>query len=359
MTKLWLTVLAMCASTVGFESAYLPEPEPEHATIIFAGDAMMHKSQLAAAKQPDGSYSFDECFAQVAPLISAADYAVVNLEAPLGGKPYAGYPCFCMPDSYGYALRDAGFDMLLTANNHTLDRNDRGLRRTIAMLDSIGVDHLGTYANPAARAKAIPYIVDVNGFKIGFLNYTYGTNGIEPQTNAVVDYIDQALIKRDIAATRDAGAELVCVAIHWGIEYKLLPNAEQRRLANEILKQDVDLLIGGHPHVIQPMEMRVRDDGRRQLLVYSLGNFISGMRDRDCRGGAMVEAYISRSPEGEARVDSAAYRLVFTEQPLAPGENFRVVLSDSATTWLEERDAFAKSATDIFSTHNINVPAAQ
>lgn len=347
-----LAMLAIYAKVMGLAC----EEHTEHATLLFAGDAMMHKSQLAAAQQPDGSYAFDECFAGLAPVISAADYAVVNLEAPLGGKPYAGYPCFCMPDSYGFALRDAGFDMLLTANNHTLDRNDRGLRRTVTMLDSIGVHHLGTYANPAARAQSIPYIVDVKGFKIGFLNYTYGTNGIKPQTDAVVDYIDEALIKRDIAATRQAGAELVCVAIHWGIEYKLLPNAEQKRLADALLAQDVDMVIGGHPHVIQPMEMRSRDDGRRQLLVYSLGNFISGMRTTDCRGGAMVEAYISRSPQGEARIDSAAYRLVFTEEPKTAGANFRVVEADSATTWLPQRDAFVSSATRIFSTHNIDVP---
>lgn len=347
-----LTLLAICAKVMGLTC----EEHNEQATILFAGDAMMHKSQLAAAQQPDGSYSFDECFAGLAPVINAADYAVVNLEAPLGGKPYAGYPCFCMPDSYGYALRDAGFDMFLTANNHTLDRNDRGLRRTVQMLDSIGVDHLGTYANPAQRAQAIPYIVEVKGFKIGFLNYTYGTNGIKPLTDAVVDYIDPALIKRDIETTRQAGAELLCVAIHWGDEYKLLPNATQKRLANEILAQDVDMVIGGHPHVIQPMEMRTREDGRRQLLVYSLGNFISGMKTPNCRGGALVETYISRTTEGEARLDSAAYRLVYTDTPTAKGANYRVVLADSATTYLTERDAFVTSATAIFSNHNIDVP---
>lgn len=353
MSNALLAMLAIFANVIG--NAY----EPEQATILFAGDAMMHKSQLAAAQQPDGSYTFTECFAQLAPLVSEADYAVVNLEAPLGGKPYSGYPCFCMPDSYGYALRDAGFDMFLTANNHTLDRNDRGLRRTITMLDSIGVDHLGTYANPAQRSESIPYIVDVKGFKIGFLNYTYGTNGIEVQGNAVVDYIDPALIKRDVEATRAAGAELICVAIHWGIEYKLLPNATQKRLADEILAQGVDMVIGGHPHVIQPMEMRVSDDGHRQLLVYSLGNFISGMQAKDCRGGALVETYISRTPDGSAQIDSAAYRLVFTEQPLNYKENFRVVEASSATSWLPQRDAFVKSATAVFSEHNINVPAAK
>lgn len=347
-----LAMLVIYAKIMGLAC----EEHTEHATILFAGDAMMHKSQLAAAQQTDGSYAFDECFAGLAPVISAADYAVVNLEAPLGGKPYAGYPCFCMPDSYGFALRDAGFDMLLTANNHTLDRNDRGLRRTVTMLDSIGVDHLGTYANSAERAKAIPYIVDVKGFKIGFLNYTYGTNGIKPQKDVVVDYIDPDLIKRDIEATRQAGAELLCVAIHWGIEYKLLPPASVKRMADELLAQDVDMVIGGHPHVIQPMEMRQREDGRHQLLVYSLGNFISGMSNTDCRGGAMVETYISRTPDGEARIDSAAYRLVFTEQPMKSGDNFRVVDADSATTWLPERDAFVTSATSIFSAHNINVP---
>jgi len=158
--------------------------------IVFAGDAMQHEAQNKAAKQADGTYSFDECFASIAPYVQAADYAIVNLETPLGGAPYSGYPMFCAPDSYSMALKNAGFDLMLTANNHALDKRDKGAKRTLDVLDEQGLAHVGTYRNKADREKSLPLIKDINGFKIGFLNYTYGTNGIKVQ-NDVVERIRQ------------------------------------------------------------------------------------------------------------------------------------------------------------------------
>ena len=171
---------------------------PEEAELLFVGDAMMHQSQINAARKPDGTYDYDACFDSVRPWISDADYAVVNLETPLGGAPYSGYPMFCAPDSYAKALRDAGFDLALTANNHCLDRRDRGVRRTIAVLDSLGMPHIGTYADPSKRDSLALHIADINGFRIGFLNYTYGTNGIKHGQEVAVDPIDIDLIRSDI-----------------------------------------------------------------------------------------------------------------------------------------------------------------
>lgn len=328
------------------------------ASLLFAGDAMMHQKQIDVARQADGSYDYSTCFTNIAPLISEADYAVVNLETPLNGAPYSGYPQFNTPDSYVDALKAAGFDMFLTANNHTLDRYDRGLCRTIDVLNAKGVDHLGTYRNAAARDSVIPMVKDINGFKVGFLNYTYGTNGIEIRGNVVVDYIDKEKIKRDVKRTRDAGAELVCVTIHWGDEYRLLPNATQKSLADFILGQGVELLIGGHPHVIQPMEMRVGSDGKKQLLVYSLGNFISNMTKRDTRGGAIVRAHLKRDDQGRAYVDAADYDMVFTIPGVAGKENFHLVYADSCSnaTYKGACQEFRRAAKDIFDKHNVDVP---
>ncbi len=332
---------------------------PQHATLLFAGDAMMHKGQLAAARALDGSYDFSEYFSFIAPQISSADYAVVNLETPLGGAPYSGYPCFCAPDSYADALKEAGFDMCLTANNHTLDRRDRGLRRTTDVLTAKGIDHVGTYRNSAQRDSILPLIKDISGIRVGFLNYTYGTNGIKIQGDVVVDYIERDCISRDIRRTRDAGAEIVCVAIHWGEEYKLLPNRRQRQLADFLVAEGADMVIGGHPHVIQPMEMR-RDSitGRKHLVVYSLGNFISDMKTTDTRGGALVTAYVSRDSNGTAQVDSASYNLVFTEPGRQGASNFRLVYADSCTStaYKTMAQAFTRSARKIFAEHNIDVP---
>ena len=210
---------------------------PQEVSLVFAGDAMQHQGQLDAARRPDGSYGYDGCFDAVAPYISAADYAVVNLETTLGAGGFTGYPCFCSPDSYAEALRDAGFDMMLTANNHTLDRLDKGLHRTISVLDSLGVDHLGTYHDGESRQRALPMVKDIKGIKIGFLNYTYGTNGLTVKGDAVVDYIDTDLMASDIESARAAGAEILAVAVHWGVEYKLLPHPSQKALADFLVGQ--------------------------------------------------------------------------------------------------------------------------
>lgn len=333
---------------------------PQEVSLVFAGDAMQHQGQLDAARRPDGSYGYDGCFDAVAPYISAADYAVVNLETTLGAGGFTGYPCFCSPDSYAEALRDAGFDMMLTANNHTLDRLDKGLHRTISVLDSLGVDHLGTYHDGESRQRTLPMVKDIKGIKIGFLNYTYGTNGLTVKGDAVVDYIDTDLMASDIESARAAGAEILAVAVHWGVEYKLLPHPSQKALADFLVGQGVDLIIGGHPHVIQPMEVRHSEKyGKDVLLVYSLGNFISNMKTTDTRGGAIVKAVLRRGDDGVARFANASYSLVFTVPPAGGVSGYRLypAMSDGIpASWRDRCRAFTSSAERIFTRHNISVP---
>lgn len=331
----------------------------DEAEILFAGDAMQHQSQLLAARTPSGAYDYAPCFAALAPYIASADYAVVNLECPLGGAPYSGYPMFCAPDDYARALRAAGFDLALTANNHMLDRRDRGLRRTVAALDSIGLPHIGVYPSPEARADLLPFIADIKGFRVAFLNYTYGTNGITPAPGTVVDYIDTLTMRRDIRAARAAGAEIIAACIHWGVEYRLLPEPSQRSLAAALRAMGADIVMGGHPHVIQPMELTPDPDGRPGLTVYSLGNFLSGMRTADTRGGALASVTLRRDSLGRAYVADAAYRLVFTLTPTRPGENFRLIPAEQPAPDPEreaQRREFVSHADHVFTRHNIAVP---
>lgn len=330
----------------------------DKAEIVFAGDAMQHQVQIDAAKRNNNTYSYKDCFSAIEPYIKDADYAVVNFETTLGGTPYSGYPMFCAPDSYSQALADAGFDLFLTANNHSLDRRDKGVRRTLDILDQQNIAHVGTYRNKADRDKSMPFIKDINGYKIAFLNYTYGTNGIKIQKDVVVDYIDKAKIKKDIENARTAGAEVLCVAMHWGVEYVLLPNAVQKDLANFLTEQGVDLIIGGHPHVIQPMEMRwSKAFNKKVLLVYSLGNFISNMKTNDTRGGAMVKVQLSRNCEGRAIVDSASYRLIYTLRPDKNSSNFRIIPVEDCVNSEQKRncDIFVNNAEKIFNKYNIDV----
>ena len=329
----------------------------EEATIVFAGDAMQHKSQLENASRGGGVYDYSETFAEIASWVQSADYAVVNLETTLGDHNFSGFPMFCTPDSYASALKDAGFDLFLNANNHTLDRRDNGLRRTVRVLDSLGVAHTGTYTDAAARNASVPLVRDINGFKVAFLNYTYGTNGIDIQGNVVVDYIDRKKMTADIKSARSAGAELVVVLPHWGIEYELTERAPQRELAKFMLDNGADAVIGGHPHVIQPMHRT--GDG---AVVYSMGNFVSGMRTTDTRGGAMVSMHIKRDKAGKAVIDDMKYRLVFTI-PGQPGRRSdRLIFVDpdtdiaaSAGGMSGQCRAFVANATRTLDRHNTNV----
>ena len=325
----------------------------QEADLVFVGDAMQHKAQIDAAHRPDGTYDYSECFTALNDYISGADYAVVNLETPLGGRPYTGYPCFSSPESYVDALADTGFDLFLTANNHTLDKRDRGLTRTLDSLDAKSLSHIGTYRNKAERDTMLPFIRSVNGFKISFLNYTYGTNGIRLTSDAVVDYIDKELIKMDIDSAKSKGAELVAVCIHWGEEYKLLPNTSQKSLAGFLVENGADMVIGSHPHVIQPIEMRTDTSGNNALVVYSLGNFISNMKTRDTRGGIAVKVKLRRDSTGKARVADASYKMLFTI-PASDGHNFRVMPVEHVDhpLWTEKCRQFTESAERIFKTHN-------
>ena len=334
------------------------------ADLLFVGDAMQHQAQLDRAKElgTNGSYDYSDCFTLIAPEITKADYAVVNLEVPLGGGPdYTGYPCFSAPDSYAAALKDAGFDLFLTANNHCLDRRDKAARRTLLALDSLGVDHIGTYRDAAQRDSLVPFIKDIHGIKFGFLNYTYGTNGIEPRDGVEVSLIDRDKMAREIKKTRQAGAEFVVVTVHWGVEYVLLENANQRSLTDFLIDQDVDMIIGSHPHVIQPMKV-VRNERSQKdvLVVYSLGNFISNMKTVDTRGGALVRATVERDESGRPVLKSADYDIFFSAKPDGGRSNFKVIPS-----WMPQQmppaqyghwKLFENSAERIFNQYNVEVP---
>lgn len=338
---------------------FSPAAELPSAEILFAGDAMQHGPQLEAARSVGGLYSYDDCYEAIDSIISAADFAVVNLETPVGNRTFSGYPCFSAPASYAKALKDAGFDLLLTSNNHSLDRGDSGVRRTLAVLDSLGIAHVGTYMNSKLRQRELPYIEDINGFKVGFLDYTYGTNGIVIREDVVVDYIDRKRIESDIALARGAGAEILCVAMHWGLEYLMLPSAHVKSDAEFLKSRGVDIIVGGHPHVIQPMELSVNPvTGRNCALIYSLGNFISNQQKVDTRGGALAKIVLRRLADGTPYVDTLSYRLVFTVPGRRGVRNFRVYPAESPEIPADMsslRNNFVQRAENIFDKHNVNI----
>lgn len=309
-----------------------PEPEPEPAaqpataTLLVCGDAMAHSPQLNDAyDSATGEYDFTHMFRSVRDTISAADYSVVNLETTLAGPEYTGYPTFSSPDSFAEALRDAGFDLMLTANNHCCDRWFDGLSRTLDVLDGLGVAHVGTYRTAEERAKDNGvYLADVGGISVAFVGYTYGTNGIplaEGKEFSVslfnTDYMtdvstpDTAQIEADLAAARALDPDLICVLIHWGLEYHTTQSEYQERVADLLIENGADIIFGGHSHVPQPMEWRTVtcDDGteRTAFVLYSLGNFISSQKDRYTDTTAAVQLTLTRDETGETAVTDVAY----------------------------------------------------
>lgn len=355
MWGLLFTVLSLISAT-GVSG------ETHQAVLLFVGDAMQHQAQLDKAKEiGKGEYDYTDCFSLIAPSILQADYAVCNLEVPLGGGPdYTGYPCFSAPDSFAESLKDAGFDLMLTANNHCLDRRDKAARRTLDALDSLKLDHIGTFRNIEERDSLVPLIKDINGFKIAFLNYTYGTNGITPSEGMEVALIDKDKIEKEIKIAKEKRAEIIVVAMHWGIEYVLIENNIQRTLADFLIDNGVDMIIGGHPHVVQPMKtIYNQKEDKDVLVVYSLGNFISNMKTADTRGGAMVWTTLTRDSIGRARFGNAEYELLFAAKP-EENKNFKVIpgwLEDSVPTSQKYHwDIFKRGALKIFNEHNVNVP---
>lgn len=274
LTTLAITLLQIWGNWVS--------PIPSTASLYFAGDAMQHIAQIESALQTDGTYSYKECFTYVKEQVSEANLAICNLEVTLGGEPYRGYPQFSAPDEFASALKDAGFDILLTANNHCLDRRNKGLIRTLDVLDSLGIAHVGTYRDSAERDSLYPYLTTVNNITFAILNYTYGTNGIPANPPCIVNFIDTAQILIDINKARAKKADVIIACMHWGDEYVLKQNKTQEQLTDWLIENGVDHIIGNHPHVIQPTELRKdKYNGGHHFIAYSLGNYISNMSARN------------------------------------------------------------------------------
>jgi poly-gamma-glutamate synthesis protein (capsule biosynthesis protein) len=268
-----------------------PEPEPITATLTVAGDIMSHMPQTNDAYVAEtGEYDYTPMLRYAKPWVEQADLAVGNLETTFSGGPnYSGYPAFNTPDALGYALKDMGFDLLSTTNNHCLDRGYSGLCRTLDTLDEIGLAHVGTYRTQEERDENHGIVVaDCGGISIAFLSYSYGTNGIPVPSDKPysvnlfnTDYAttmstpDTALLESDMAAARALGCDLIAVVLHWGIEYQLKPNTYQQTIAQTMIDLGADIILGGHPHVLEPYEFVTTESGNTGFVCYSLGNFIS------------------------------------------------------------------------------------
>lgn len=327
-------------------------------TLLFVGDLMQHQAQIDAARTGPSSYDYAACFQHVRDEIKRADVAIGNLEVTLGGPPYRGYPAFSAPDEFLYALQQTGFDVLLTANNHCLDRGPKGLQRTLARLDSVGMAHAGTYVDAAQREATYPLLIEKKGFRLAILNYTYGTNGLQPRPPHIVNYIDKEQMRTDILKARRLCPDVIIACMHWGVEYRSLPEKAERELADWLLAQGVDHVIGSHPHVLQPVE--VKRDARtpaRHVVAYSLGNFLSNMSQEKTDGGMLLKLELQRVFRITRLVD-CSYALVWTARPALSGKkNFELYpatfveqsLRNQEAKWMER---FLEGTRRLFGQYN-------
>ena len=294
--------------------------EDTNIKINVIGDIMCHNSQYfdaydSSTKEYDFTYAFDD----IKEATADADLFIGNIETTFAGKErgYSNYPKFNSPEHLAYDLKELGIDILTTANNHCMDTGYSGLESTLNYLDDAGISHTGT--NRSIEEQNTVLVKDINGFKIAFLSFTYGTNGISiPNDKSyAVNLIDEEFILSQIKLAQEQSVDLICASMHWGIEYQTVQNEQQERLADFLIKNGVGIIFGSHPHVLQPMEIRevTLDNGeiKKGFVIYSLGNFMSGQTQKGTRTSIILNLDIRKNRKNsEIFIDNISFIPIYT-----------------------------------------------
>ena len=334
----WILVLLILAGASA--PARAEGGQANQAVFRCLGDFVLHMPVIDAARTADGGLDFPAMLAPVADLIGAADFTVANVDGVMGASDvYSGYPRFSSPVELMDALQDAGVDMLTMANNHALDCDYAGVIAQLDACDARGMDHIG-----AARTQQehdTPQIREINGIRVGFLNYTAHANGREeacvPEAAAYgINFAYTANFAADAQALRDAGAEAVVAFMHWGEEYNRVADEEESVLASRLIAAGVDVIVGGHPHVIQRIYwhegQRLSDGGAQTTLCcYSLGNFLSNQQSEYQNCGIIFEFTLKKDAGGHVTVHSPGYIPVFVwREEAGQGYTYRVLATERA-----------------------------
>lgn len=294
---------------------------PEDITInmTVAGDILCHNTNFWDAYVAElDDYDFSYSFEDIKKYFDNADVAIGVLETNFAGRDigYTNYPLFNSPEHLATDLKELGFDILGTANNHCLDKGFSGMVSTLEELDKAGIDHMGTYATEEDSKEYL--IKDVKGIKMAFLTYTYGTNGIPIPTGKEfsVNITDKEKILADLENVKKENVDVICVNMHWGDEYSLKPNSNQKDLADFLFENGVDLILGSHTHCLEPMEKRTitMEDGTTKdgFIIYSLGNFMSGQKHENSRQSVILDIQLTKNGEtNKISVDSVTYTPIY------------------------------------------------
>lgn len=291
------------------------------------GDIMCHNTQYQSAYS-NGQYDFSHVFEDIKSKIEPADIAIGNLETTFAGSKigYSSYPTFNTPEALATDLKELGIDVLSTANNHSLDKGYTGVEKTIEYLDQAGIAHTGTYSSEEASEQITA--LEVNGMRMGFLAYTYGTNGIPvPKGKSYcINLIDKEKILSDLNKAKELDLDLIVVQMHWGQEYQAKPNQEQKDLADFLFQNGADIILGSHPHVLQSMEKRevTMPDGstKQGFVIYSLGNFVSGQVKAYTKQSVILNIQLTKSGKTKRiNIDSVDYTPIYTFK----GNRYRIL----------------------------------
>lgn len=296
------------------EATNTEEDSPINFTLTAIGDTLCHNTQYWDAYNSETKeYDFSYVYEDIKYYTKVADITVGSLETTFAGedKGYSNYPTFNSPDSLATSLKKIGVDIISLAGNHALDYGYSGLCRTIDVLDESDISHLGTYKTEEEQEKLL--IKNVKGVKIAFINYTYGTNGIPVPSDKkyCLNLIDKNLISKQIEKAKEQNVDMIVACMHWGTEYKTVANNEQKELADYLFKNGVDIIIGNHPHVLEPMEKKTitLDDGTTKdvFVVYALGNFTADQRDEITRDSAILNLNITKNLDGKISINKVNY----------------------------------------------------
>lgn len=306
------------------------------------GDILIHDTVFFDAATDDG-FDFKPMLAPVKDILVKPDILLANQETILGGLELglSGYPTFNSPQEVGEALMDAGVDIVSNANNHTLDKGEKGIQTSLSYLSEVGLPYVGSFKDSEDKQRL--RVLNQNGIKIAYLSYTYGTNGIPvPEgKDFLVNLIEKEAMKAEIHRAKEV-SDVVVMSIHWGNEYQRFPDDIQQDLAHFLVNEGVDIIFGHHPHVLQPMEWIQADDGRQAFVIYSLGNFLSGqMWDYKDIGGMVSLDIIKTINQSGSNIGLANPHFTPTYVSSSKQRNYRVVpLQDAQKYGLE--DAAAK-----------------
>lgn len=341
--RLWIVAMAMgltallpaCGAADAHTTAVPSLPRPDsvvHIDIRAVGDMMCHAPQFEYARIGADTFDFRRCYAEVAEYLRGADFTIGNIETVFAGmdRKYSGYPTFNTPEDYLDAIKEAGFDFLVTANNHSLDRGESGALKSLDVFDKYGFYHTGTFRNPADRDSI--RIVDIQGIKMAILNYTYGTNGIPVPAGKpwIINLTDTLLIEKDMAAAKALKPDLVTVFFHWGLEYQHEPSDSQRYMLEKAVAAGADIVLGSHPHVIQPIEyFKTAPNARLDsgFVIWSMGNFISNQNQRYCDAGVVLDIKIAKNVTRDSVwIEDVAYLPTWVYRGAHPKQHIHTIL---------------------------------